>query len=92
MAHWKLGCYHLPPKTRRIPMSIDAYDDILKRAQDELTPEQQQRLSEVLSCHAGRKRGGKQYSITDLEGLGKEIWQGIGADEYVARERDSWDG
>ncbi len=32
-------------------MSIDAYDDILKRAQDELTPEQQQRLSEVLSCH-----------------------------------------
>jgi len=25
-------------------------------------------------------------------GLGKEIWDGIDPDEYVAKERDSWDG
>lgn len=29
--------------------------------------------------------------ITGLRGLGKEIWQGIDAQEYVNRERDSWE-
>jgi hypothetical protein len=31
-------------------------------------------------------------SILDLQGLGKEIWQGIDAQEYVDRERASWNG
>lgn len=30
-------------------------------------------------------------SIMDLEGLGKELWAGIDAVEYVRTERDSWD-
>lgn len=30
-------------------------------------------------------------SILELEGLGKEIWKGIDAAEYVKQERDSWD-
>ena len=72
-------------------MSIDPYDDILRRAERDLTPQQQQRLSEVLSQNAGRKNGGK-HEITDLRGLGKEIWQGVNADHHVAKERDSWDG
>ena len=72
-------------------MPTEPDDEILKRAESELTQEQQQRLSEVLSRHAGRKNGGT-HKITDLRGLGKEIWQGIDADEYVAKERDSWDG
>ena len=29
-------------------------------------------------------------SIMELEGLGKELWAGIDASAYVARERDSW--
>ena len=28
-------------------------------------------------------RVGKKHSITELEGLGKEIWEGIDAQEYV---------
>jgi hypothetical protein len=28
----------------------------------------------------------------DLQGLGKEIWKGIDAQEYVDRERASWNG
>ena len=72
-------------------MCAEAYEDILKRAQTELTQEQQQQLCEVLAQHAGRKNGGR-HRITDLEGLGAEIWKGIDADEYVAKERDSWDG
>ena len=73
-------------------MSTDPYDDILNRAKGQLSQEQQQRLVEELAQHAGRKNGPQQHSIMELKGLGKEIWQGIDPDEYVAKERDSWDG
>ena len=33
----------------------------------------------------------QRLSILELEGLGKEIWEGIDAAEHVRRERDSWD-
>jgi plasmid stability protein len=33
----------------------------------------------------------KLHSILELEGLGKELWKGIDAVEYVRAERDSWD-
>ncbi|HEY8320451.1 MAG TPA: hypothetical protein VIG46_01495 [Candidatus Baltobacteraceae bacterium] len=32
-----------------------------------------------------------EESILDLRGLGKELWAGIDAVEYVRTERDSWD-
>jgi len=32
-----------------------------------------------------------RLDITGLRGLGKEIWQDIDAQEYVNRERDSWE-
>jgi len=72
-------------------MANEPYDDILKRAQAELSLEEQTRLLEQLSQYVGRKNGGR-HRITDLKGLGKEIWKGVDADEYVAKERDSWDG
>lgn len=34
--------------------------------------------------------GERQLDINGLRGLGKEIWQGIDAQEYVNQERDSW--
>jgi hypothetical protein len=30
------------------------------------------------------------HEITELEGLGKEVWNSIDAQEYVNAERDSW--
>ena len=30
-------------------------------------------------------------SILELGGLGKEIWEGIEPDDFVAKERSSWD-
>jgi len=73
-------------------MAIDPYDDILKRAENELSQAQMQRLVDELAQRAGRKNGPGAHSIMELKGLGKEIWQGIDADEYVAKECDSWDG
>ena len=31
------------------------------------------------------------HSLAELRGLGKEIWAGIDAQEYVNRLRDEWD-
>ena len=33
----------------------------------------------------------RQRRITELRGLGKEIWEGIDAQEYVNQLRDEWD-
>lgn len=51
--------------------------DILVRSlQDNTLPEQ------------GTK---KKRSLLELRGLGKDIWEGIDALEYVQKERDSWE-
>lgn len=47
-----------------------------------------QQVTQILSEALETK---KELSILELEGLGKEIWEGIDAAEYVRRERDSWD-
>lgn len=72
-------------------MAEKAYDEILKRAADELSREELLRLSEALTIQAVHKSPSKPRSIMELRGLGKEIWEGIDPDEYVAQERDSWD-
>ena len=33
----------------------------------------------------------KKHSLLELEGLGKEIWEGIDAQEYVNELRREWD-
>ena len=30
-------------------------------------------------------------SITEIQGLGQEIWKGVDAGEYISRLRDEWD-
>ena len=32
-----------------------------------------------------------RLSVMDLQGLGKEIWQGINSDQYIQEERRAWD-
>ena len=32
-----------------------------------------------------------KQNITELKGLGKEIWEDVDAQEYVDRERNSWE-
>jgi hypothetical protein len=69
-----------------------AYDNILRNVESLSREEQLRLISEVaahLRIHPGQ---GRRRSILDLQGLGKEIWQGIDAQEYVDRERASWNG
>jgi hypothetical protein len=71
-------------------MSAQAYEEILNRAQKELNAEEQLKLVNALHKHAASN--GQRHSITELEGLGKHVWEGIDPDEYVRKERDSWNG
>ena len=73
-------------------MSTTAYYEVLSRVQS-LTPADQLRLLEELAALVRRQVAARpRRSILELQGLGKEIWWGIDAQEYVDRERASWNG
>lgn len=58
-----------------------------------LNPEEQVCLLEELTAIVHNPTPAQpKRTIMELEGLGKEIWQGIDAQEYINRERDSWNG
>jgi hypothetical protein len=70
------------------------YQEVLQQAQS-LTPEEQLRLIEDLSSLIHQQvvmTAKPKRSILELRGLGKEIWHGVDAQEYVNQERDSWNG
>lgn len=71
---------------------MTTYHEICRQV-EELTPDEQLRLLEVLAAIVRRRMTeNPKRSILELEGLGKEIWQGIDAQAYVEQERASWNG
>ena len=71
---------------------MSTYQDI-RRQVENLTPDEQLRLLEDLAGIVRRRVLVKpKHSIMELEGLGKETWQGLDAQEYVNQERASWNG
>ena len=73
-------------------MSKTACYEVLSRVQ-RLTPADQIRLLEELATFVHRRvMPQPRRSILDLQGLGKEAWLGIDAQEHVDRERASWKG
>ena len=71
---------------------MTTYQEIC-RAVETLTPEEQLRLLETLAGTIRHRMAIEpKYNIMDLEGLGKEIWHGLDAQEYVDGERASWNG
>jgi hypothetical protein len=73
-------------------MATTIYDELVERIQN-LTPTDQLRLLEELAVIIRRRIDTAPHrSILELQGLGKEIWRGIDAQEYVDQERASWSG
>ncbi|MCC7355671.1 MAG: hypothetical protein IT330_18170 [Anaerolineae bacterium] len=71
---------------------MTTYHEVLSRAQD-LSPADQLRLLEELAAIVRRQITPQpRRSLLELQGLGKEVWQGIDAQEYVNQERASWNG
>lgn len=71
--------------------NVLTYEDYV-RGIDKLEPEQQLRLVELLTAklkkQLGRKSGKRK--ITELDGLGAEVWKKVEIEEYIQKERDSW--
>jgi hypothetical protein len=75
-------------------MNVTEYDELLVRVCS-LEPSERMRFMEDLSALAGRilpSTDRNERGILELEGLGREVWQNMDAQEYVHQERDSWDG
>ena len=67
----------------------DLYEELREKAAEEHRSISQQ-VTHMLSLSLqGPKR--RKLRLADLRGLGKEIWEGADAAEYVARERNSWE-
>jgi hypothetical protein len=71
-------------------MSINVYDDVLRRIQ-RLSPDDQLRLLEDVAGLVRREltNQSRRRSIVELRGLGREIWQHIDAQDYIDQEVSS---
>lgn len=73
-------------------MATRTYEEILSQA-EHLSPDDQLRLVEQLAAKLRRQvPSAKTRRITELKGLGKEIWQDIDVQRYIDEERSSWNG
>jgi hypothetical protein len=71
---------------------VSPYDNILRNVESLSRSEQLRLISELAEHLRVHTAPENRTSILELQGLGKEIWQGLEAQEYVDRERNSWDG
>jgi hypothetical protein len=69
-------------------MSTQSNLEALIEAAGHLTPEDRERLVKAL---LPSPRASRPHRITEMRGLGKDLWQGVDAQEYLNAERDSWD-
>ena len=58
----------------------------LIQAVSRLAPEERARLVRALAQNILEP----EHEITELRGLGKEVWNNIDAQDYINVERDSW--
>jgi plasmid stability protein len=73
-------------------LSIEDFPDSLYKRLQEQARQKNRSLSQEVTRILGEALGPeKPLSILGLEGLGKELWEGIDAAEYIRGERDSWD-
>lgn len=73
-------------------MATTEYQDVRRIVQALSQAEQRRLVAEISNNFQHVDAGEQDVSILELQGLGKEIWQGIDAQEYVDKERRSWNG
>ncbi|MGF1540895.1 MAG: hypothetical protein ACFCU5_10670 [Pleurocapsa sp.] len=71
---------------------MTTYQEV-RRQIESLTLDEQVRLMQELALIVSHRTPEKsKRNIMELEGLGQDIWRGFDAQEYVNRERQSWNG
>ena len=71
---------------------MTTYQEIRRQVKSLTLDEQLKLIDELAVIVRHRQRSQSEDNIMQLEGLGKDCWQSIDAQEYVDRERQSWDG
>ena len=66
-------------------------DSLYKKLQTRAKRERRSVAQEVTHLLSEALEVPKPLSILELQGLGKELWQGIDAATHVQREREPWD-
>ena len=69
-----------------------AYEEILRTIESLSRSEQLRLMSDLAEYLREHTPSETRTSVLELQGLGKEIWRGVDAQEYVDRERASWNG
>ena len=73
-------------------MQIIKYTKLLEQVEN-LNQSEQLLLLEQIAVLIRRKTTVKtRRSILELQGMGKEIWKDIDAQDYIDKERKSWNG
>jgi hypothetical protein len=73
-------------------MAATTYQEVLEHVQ-RLRPDEQLRLlAELATLLCRRLPPPPRRSILELQGLGKQLWQGVDAQAYVHQERSAWNG
>jgi len=73
---------------------MSTYHEVRSLAES-LTPNEKMQLIEELLGSIRQRvtlTPKPKRSILELRGLGKEVWHGIDAQDYVNQERESWNG
>jgi hypothetical protein len=65
--------------------------EIMRQAQALSAQERKKLIKLLIDSLEVRDSQEKRHSILELAGLGKEIWEGIDAQEYVDQLRNEWD-
>ena len=67
--------------------------DQARQSVQALGPADQLRLiAEIVGRLSGELEHRPRRSLLELQGLGKGVWQDVDVDEYLRRERSSWNG
>jgi plasmid stability protein len=66
-------------------------DELYEKLKARAKADRRSVAQEVTHLLASALEEPRQHSILELQGLGKELWQGIDPVAYVDAERSSWD-
>ena len=66
-------------------------DDLHSILRDRAKREHRSVAQEAIHLLGEALKNSEPLSILDLQGLGRDLWHGVDAADYVRRERDSWD-
>jgi hypothetical protein len=68
-------------------VSIETLDTMIEK----LEPEEQLAVVERIVNRLRKSKSRKARHWFELEGLGKEIWQGVDTKQYIRELRDEWE-